>query len=149
MPDPDQKIRVKSRDEFDAFRRLVDGFLEPSKRASRGRNDAWAPPMDVYETESDVVMKVSLPGVCACNIEVKFEGKTITIRGYRAAAHEPDIVAYHQMEIRSGRFERRVIIRKPLDPKKATAEYEDGFLMIRIPKISKAVTRAYSFKIRL
>ena len=57
------------------------------------------------------------------NVRVLFDGDVVTIAGHRQAVREPGLVAYHQMEIRNGYFERRMIIRVPVDPEAATAQY--------------------------
>jgi HSP20 family protein len=105
--------------------------------------------MDVFETDAAVVLKLSLPGVKACDVRITYEGDVVTISGCREAEPEPDLVAYHRMEIRNGYFERRVIIQKPINPEEAEAEYRNGFLKLSIPKTSAPKQRVYTLKIRL
>jgi HSP20 family protein len=66
------------------------------------------------------------------DFDVGFENNTLWISGYRPDRTERR--AYHQMEIRFGRFELAVQIPVPVSIEKATAEYKDGFLTILLPR---------------
>ena len=67
------------------------------------------------------------------DFEVAFENNILMIRGNRPDRNEKR--AYHQMEIRFGRFEIAVEIPVLVDIEKAIAEYKDGFLVIILPKV--------------
>lgn len=99
------------------------------------RSSMWNPPTDVYETEKNYVVKVEIAGMRDEDFDVAFENNTLWISGYRPDVNERR--AYHQMEIRFGRFELAVEIPEPVEIEKATAEYKDGFLMIVLPKSNK------------
>lgn len=96
------------------------------------RSSVWSPPTDVYETEEKYVIKVEIAGMRDDDFEVAFENGVLMIAGYRSDLNERR--AYHQMEIRFGRFEIAVEIPISVDLEKATAEYRDGFLTIVLPK---------------
>ena len=96
------------------------------------RSSVWSPPTDVYETEENYVIKVEIAGMRDEDFEVAFENHVLRISGYRPDRNERR--AYHQMEIRFGRFELAVEVPSTVDMEKATAEYKDGFLMIMLPK---------------
>ena len=95
-------------------------------------SSVWSPPTDVYETEENYVIKIEVAGMRDEDFEVAIEDNVLRISGYRADLNERR--AYHQMEIRFGRFEIAIGIPMPVDIDKATAEYQAGFLMILIPK---------------
>jgi len=99
------------------------------------RSSMWSPPTDVYETEDSYAVKIEIAGMRDEDFDVAFENNTLWISGYRPDRNERR--AYHQMEIRFGRFELAVEIPIPVDIEKATAEYKDGFLMIVFPKSNK------------
>jgi HSP20 family protein len=86
----------------------------------------------VYETEENYVIKVEIAGMRDEDFDVGFENNILMIRGYRSDHSQRR--AYHQMEIRVGRFEIAVEIPPTVDMEKATAEYRDGFLTITLPK---------------
>lgn len=96
------------------------------------RSSIWSPPTDVYEMEENYVIKVEVAGMRDEDFEVAFENNILMISGYRSDLNERR--AYHQMEIRFGRFEITLEIPVHVDIEKATAEYKDGFLMILLPK---------------
>ena len=92
----------------------------------------WSPPTDVYETQQNCVIKLEIAGMRDEDFEVAFENNVLMISGNR-----PDFIerrAYHQMEIRFGKFEIAVEIPVKVNLDKATAEYQDGFLVIVLPK---------------
>jgi HSP20 family protein len=96
------------------------------------RSSVWNPPTDVYETEENWVIKVEIAGMRDEDFDVAFENNILMISGYRSDLNERR--AYHQMEIRFGRFEIAVELPATLNMEKATAEYKDGFLIIVLPK---------------
>ena len=96
------------------------------------RSSVWSPPTDVYETEANYVIKVEIAGMRDEDFEVAFENNILRISGYRPDLNERR--AYHQMEIRFGRFELALEIPVTMDIESATAEYKDGFLTIILPK---------------
>lgn len=96
------------------------------------RSNTWGPPTDVYETEENYVIKVEIAGMRDEDFEVALEDRVLIVRGYRPDLNERR--AYHQMEIRFGRFEVAVEIPASLDMERASAEYKDGFLKIALPK---------------
>ncbi|HLO30725.1 MAG TPA: Hsp20/alpha crystallin family protein [Anaerolineales bacterium] len=96
------------------------------------RSSIWSPPTDVYETEENYVIKVEIAGMRDEDFEVAFENNILMIGGQRSDFNERR--AYHQMEIRFGRFEIAVEIPVTVNMEKAAAEYKDGFLTIVLPK---------------
>ncbi|RPJ25684.1 MAG: Hsp20/alpha crystallin family protein [Chloroflexi bacterium] len=96
------------------------------------RSSVWSPPTDVYETEENYVIKVEIAGMREEDFEVGFDNNILMIIGYRSDLNERR--AYHQMEIRFGRFEIAAEIPTAANMEKATAEYKDGFLTIMLPK---------------
>lgn len=104
------------------------------------RSTTWSPPTDVYETEENCVIKVEVAGMRDEDFEVAFENNILMIRGHRPDLNEKR--AYHQMEIRFGRFEIAVEIPVVVDMEKAIAEYKDGFLLIMLPKVTSKPDKA-------
>ncbi|MCL4528466.1 MAG: Hsp20/alpha crystallin family protein [Chloroflexi bacterium] len=92
----------------------------------------WSPPTDMYETENEYVVRVEVAGMREADFEVVFEGGYLLVNGVR-----PDVAerrAYHQMEIRFGKFSTAIGIPGPVDLDVSTAEYHDGFLTVIMPK---------------
>jgi len=96
----------------------------------------WSPPTDVYETEESCVIKLEIAGMRDEDFEVAFENNILMISGNRLDLNERR--AYHQMEIRFGKFEIAVELPMVVDIEKATARYQDGFLVVVLPKVKSS-----------
>ena len=98
------------------------------------RSSGWSPPTDVYETEENFIVRVEVAGMRDADFEVAIENNVLMINGNRSDFNERR--AYHQMEIRFGKFEITVEIPVPVEIESSVAEYKDGFLMAQLPKAS-------------
>ncbi|MEP7136963.1 MAG: Hsp20/alpha crystallin family protein [Chloroflexota bacterium] len=98
------------------------------------RSSGWSPPTDVYETEVNFIVRVEVAGMKDADFEVAIENNMLMISGNRSDPNERR--AYHQMEIRFGKFEIAVEIPVPVEIERSVAEYKDGFLMVQLPKAS-------------
>jgi HSP20 family protein len=97
------------------------------------RSSAWSPPTDVYETEAEYVVRLEVAGMRDADFEVTLEDGFLVITGNRPDVQERR--AYHQMEIRFGRFSSTVSLPGPVNVEESRAEYLDGFLTVTLPKI--------------
>jgi HSP20 family protein len=79
----------------------------PSRQAA-----AWEPPVDVLETEREVLVLAALPGVDVAKVEAAIDGACLVIAGQRVLPPELHSAVIHRLELPQGRFERRV----PLPP---------------------------------
>jgi len=93
----------------------------------------WSPPTDVYETESEYVVRVEVAGMRESDFEVVFEDGHLFVNGIRPDV--PERRAYHQMEIRYGKFSTVISIPGPVDIEQSEAEYKNGFLAVVLPKL--------------
>ena len=140
-------IRVRPLDDRINFHQLLHGFYS-ARMSLRGQyQDIWEPPTDVYETDQDIVIEVCIPGVRLDQVSVECNGEVITICGVRKGPDPGSVRTYHQMEIRNGYFERRLILRIPFDPSAATARYEDGFLYVYLPRAAESVKHVLSIRL--
>ena len=96
------------------------------------RSSTWSPPTDLYEAEKEYIIRVELAGMRESDFEVTLEDGFLLISGTRPDV--PERRAYHQMEIRFGRFSTAVGLPGPVDVDKSRAEYADGFLTVSLPK---------------
>ncbi|MEJ5240697.1 MAG: Hsp20/alpha crystallin family protein [Anaerolineales bacterium] len=92
----------------------------------------WSPPTDVYETEDAYVVRVEIAGMREEDFEITLEGNYLLIQGQRPDTSERR--AYHQMEIRFGRFASIVELPPAVDTQRVEAEYHNGFLFVTLPK---------------
>lgn len=96
------------------------------------RSGVWSPPTDVYETDSNYVVRVEVAGMREDGFDLSVEDKFLMISGNRPDV--PERRAYQQMEIRFGKFESVVGIPGPIDLEASRAEYKEGFLTVTLPK---------------
>ncbi len=86
--------------------RLHRQFFTPAQR--RARRPTWEPPIDVFETDSELSIVVALPGVAADQVEVIVDGRRLIVAGHRqipAPSREARIL---RLELPHGQFERRL-----------------------------------------
>jgi HSP20 family protein len=102
--------------------------------ADRMGGDRWRPAADVYETEKAIVVRLELAGVSSAEVQVSVDGDVLRIRGRRQPRMEADAQRLHQMEIAFGPFERSLRIGIPFLRDQVSAQLEDGFLRVTLPK---------------
>lgn len=91
----------------------------------------WQPPTDLYETDNTFVVVVEIAGMGESEFVISLEKRTLIVSGDRP--HQGG-GAYHQMEIFSGEFVTLVELPAPVRYEDVSAEYDDGFLTITLPK---------------
>ena len=94
----------------------------------------WAPSVDIYETESELVMTAEVPGIDEKDVEIKIEDNTLTLKGERKFEKETKEENYHRIERSYGSFYRAFTLPNSIDPDKIHAEHENGILKITMPK---------------
>ena len=93
----------------------------------------WSPPTDMFERDDAYVVRMEIAGMKAADFTVSVEGSFLVISGSRPDVQER--CAYHQMEIRCGKFTSAISLPNPVDLENASAEYDDGFFVVILPKI--------------
>ncbi len=94
----------------------------------------WRPPTDVYETDTNVVIKVEIAGMKAEDFDISFVDRLLTISGRRNDVSGK--IIYQNMEIAYGEFHTEIRINWPLKQNEISAHYENGFLFVKLPKRS-------------
>lgn len=98
---------------------------------------AWQPICDVSETQDDVIVVIELAGVKAENVNLSVQDNTLQVEGIRREPASAARRLYHRMEISYGTFERRIPLPSRVDGEAAKAVYSDGFMEVRLPKLTK------------
>jgi HSP20 family protein len=112
-------------------RLFEDSFVTPSR--AFGRMDVVMP-VDMYQTENEVVVKTAIPGVKREDVDITITGDTVSIKGEKKADEKIKREDYIYQEHRYGAFSRTVNLPGGLDTSKAEASFEDGVLTLTIPK---------------
>jgi HSP20 family protein len=108
-------------------RRLFDG-------GSHSALTAWAPSVDIYETENELVIKADLPEVAEKDLDVRVENSMLTIQGERKFEQSVKEENYLRMERSYGSFQRSFSLPETVDTQAIKAQYADGALTVTLPK---------------
>lgn len=108
---------------------------------------AWKPMVDIFETESAIVISVDLPGVPKENVSVEVQNNVLTLKGIRTAEEQIPNESYYRRERCFGSFQRSFTLRESVLPDKVKARFKDGVLTIEIPFPEAEIPRQVSVKI--
>lgn len=117
------------------FNDLVRALMSPRGVASPHRAGTWRPPIDVYETPESITIVAEIAGMQREAIEVVIEGEIVSLRGNRPDPHVCDHRAFHEAHIAYGEFAADVFIPHNIDTDQASATYENGFLIVELPRL--------------
>ena len=147
MEDQEQAVDTPLTQLRDAMDRLFDdAFTRPSSLNRNGGSTWSSLPIDMYQTNDDVVVRAIVPGFRPDQVQINVTGDVLTIRGEAQQEQENKDRAWHIREHRFGSFERSVALPVPVVSDKATAEFEDGVLTITLPKAEEVKPRTISIK---
>ncbi|MBD3300397.1 MAG: Hsp20 family protein [Candidatus Moranbacteria bacterium] len=97
--------------------------------------------IDVYQTDSDIVIKSTIAGVKPENLDVQINNDMVTIKGERIQEEEVSNDDYYYQECYWGAFSRSIILPVDIQASKSEASLKNGILTIRLPKASSAKAR--------
>jgi HSP20 family protein len=115
--------------------------------SNRGQEDhlmnrgTWVPPVDIYEANGELVMKVELPDMKREDIELTVENNALTIRGERRLSEDIKQENFHRVERAYGTFVRTFSLPVTVDATKVGAEYKYGMLTVKLPYREEAKPR--------
>jgi HSP20 family protein len=115
--------------------RLFDeGFSRPWRLIPQSEGYEATFPVEVSETEGDIEVKASLPGVKPEEVEITVQNDVLTIKAEHKDTTEEKKRDYYRREIRYGTFHRSMSLPISVDSDKAAASFENGVLHLRLPK---------------
>jgi HSP20 family protein len=122
-------------------------FSEPN-----GAGRPWMPAVDIWENETELVLKADIPDVKFEDIHVDLENGTLTLRGERkfekAVGTEGKAKGgYHRVERAYGAFERSFTVPETVDPEHVKADYKNGVLTVTLPKKESAKPRKINVEV--
>ena len=121
----------------DRVGRLFAALQEATEAENPLASGAWAPPVDLCETQEAILLRVELPGVSAEQIKIGLCNTKLRIWGEKKRRAARRRIMSHLCSERSyGKFNRVVPLRWTISIRDATAELENGILHIRLPKIA-------------
>ena len=114
-------------------------FNDAFERTGEESNlSAWAPAVDIYETEHELVVKADLPDVDPQDLDIGVENNILTIRGERKFEKKVNEENYVRVERSYGCFARSFTLANTVNPDAIKAEYQNGVLTLSIPKREEA-----------
>ena len=124
---------------------VTDNALEKSDRSTS--ESRYLPAVDIYESPTELVAVLDLPGVERDGIEVEYKEGTLTVEG-RVPTSTPGEGTYLWREYRQRHFVRAFRVRTDIDAEKISATHEEGVLTIRLPKAAAAIPRKIAVEVR-
>jgi len=94
----------------------------------------WIPPIDFYETDSEVVVIAEVPGVKPEDISISFDKGKLTIKGVKSRVSSMRGLSYYCFERTFGSFVRTFPVVSPVHKSKIAATFDNGTLTIKLPK---------------
>src|SRR6202048_2988314 len=133
---------------YDPFREFVTlqdrmNRLFRDPRGPEGKDESlttssFAPPVDVYEDEHNIVLKIEVPGIDEKDIDVRIENNTLTVHGERKFEKEEKEENFRRVERQYGSFTRSFTLPSSVDPGQVQADYSQGVLKISLAKKAEA-----------
>jgi HSP20 family protein len=108
---------------------------------------SWAPAVDIYEQNGNIVLKAELPGIDPKDVDVRVENNILTLRGERKLENEVKRESYHRVERAYGSFTRSFTLPNVVDTEKIKAEYKDGLLRMTLPTKDEAKPKQISINV--
>lgn len=136
--------------EMAEFRETMDrlferGFSRPWRLLAWDMGEGFFP-VDLYETDDEVVVKASLPGVKPEDVQISVTGETLTIKAETKEEHEEKRPNYYRQERRYGAMQRALTLPVRVDADKADADFENGVLTLRLPKVPEVRPKTIEVK---
>jgi HSP20 family protein len=104
------------------------------------------PAIDLYQSDDEVVVKASLPGLKADDVQISVTADVLTLRGEFKEETEQKETTYHIRENRYRSFDRQVMYPTDVQSDKAKTDFENGVLTITLPKAETVKPRKISVK---
>ena len=135
--------------EMMTLREAMDRLFDDAFTRPLSVRDGWtmaSPSIDMYQTDNEVVVKASIPGLKAEDVQINVSGDVLTLKGEVRQEEERQDKAWHIREHRFGSFERSIALPTDVKSDKAEAMFENGILTITLPKADEVKPRTINIK---
>ncbi len=146
-------VRWNPLDDILFLQRRMNKIFEDNFLGRKSSNDEelssglWSPSVDIYETESDIVLKAELPEVNQKDIKINIEDNVLTLKGERKFEKETKEENYHRMERSYGSFSRSFTLPGSINKDNVKASYKNGVLKITMPKKEESKPKQISVNV--
>jgi len=142
-------IRWEPAREMMTLREAMDRLFDDAFTRPLSLRDGWsasAPAIDMYQTNDEIIVKAAVPGMKADDVQINVTGELLTIKGEMKEQEEKKEKAWHIREQRWGSFERSVALPTVVVADKAKAEFENGILIVTLPKAEEVKPKTITVK---
>lgn len=139
-------IRWEPFDEMMSMRESMDRLFEDffSRRPRTSGPLVWQPALEVFETDSEIVVKAELPGIDPKSVGVTVTSEGLTIKGEAKSEREDKGRNYYRRELRYGAFQRTVTLPNEVKSEETKATFKHGILEVKIPKAERVRPKTVS-----
>jgi HSP20 family protein len=134
-----------------ALQNRMNSLFQDFSRSGNGESElataGFVPPVDIFEDENKLVLKIEIPGIRQEDIDVRLENNTLTVKGERNFQSEGKEENFHRVERRYGSFYRAFTLPNTIDQNTIKADYEAGVLKVELDK--RAETKPRQVKINV
>ena len=120
--------------------------MEPWQDAESELYAAWAPTVDIYDRDNEIVVQAELPGMKKEDIDIRIEDGVLMLSGKRERQSEVSEAGYYHAERSYGSFGRSFRLPSTVKAEKIEAAYKDGLLTIKVPKAEEAKPKQIQIK---
>ena len=125
-------------DRMNRMNRLFREAYSPEEPEEALTTTSFAPPVDIYEDEHNITLKLEVPGIEEKDIDVRVENTTLTVHGERKIEKEENEENFRRVERQYGSFTRSFTLPSSVDPGQVTAHYDKGMLKVQLAKKAEA-----------
>jgi HSP20 family protein len=135
------------RDRINRMNRLFRESYSPEGPEEALTTTSFAPPVDIYEDEHNITLKMEAPGIDEKDIDVRVEGNTLTVHGERKLEKDEKEENYRRIERQYGSFTRSFTLPSSVDSGQVGAHFDKGVLKINLAK--KVEAKPKQIKVRV
>jgi HSP20 family protein len=125
-------------DSMNRMIRLLRESYSPEGPEEALTTTSFAPPVDIYEDEHNITLKLEVPGIDEKDIDVRVENTTLTVHGEHKLEKEEKEENFRRVERQYGSFTRSFTLPSTVNPEKVSAHYDKGVLKISLAKNAEA-----------
>lgn len=123
-----------------SFQRELERFSGRNIFGTSTFSSGIAPAVNLFEQKDDLVLTAELPGVNPKDVKIELNNGILTLSGEKKD-DSPEGVSYHRSERGSGTFSRSIQLPYKVNPEKASADFKDGILVVKISKADEVKPR--------
>jgi HSP20 family protein len=135
--DPFREFSIMQ-DRVNRMNRLSRESFSPEGPEEALTTTSFAPPVDIYEDEHNIVLKLEVPGIDEKDIDVRIDNNTLSVHGERKIEKEEKEENFRRVERQYGSFTRSFTLPSSVEPEQVSADYNQGVLKVKLAKKAEA-----------